>query len=446
MCIRDRLESVYIANYIDDEELRTWNVKSSPGMKQASGSRSTGLGLKLGIEGFRKTVITFDRGGLWTKVKPPSTDANGKPIDCIEDECSLHLHLHSSKQAFGPFYSTSSSLGIVLATGNVGKYLSTKPDQINTYLSRDGGLNWIEIAKGSHMYEIGDFGGIIVIASDQFATMNISYSLNQGLTWNSFQFSSEPIEVENIVIEPTNTGEIFILYGENANGKGVLVALDLSTVFERPCIYSDPKDPGADYEYWAPRGWSKCLLGHQNTYIRRKREAECLHPDQWLPPVGIENCPCTEEDWECDSDFLRSSNDGPCLPIDGKPIDYSPPAMCEDTYTVSQGYRKIAGDTCFGGVDHGPLVLNCPGRKEKSKVMNFPALLLVSTILLVGSYLCRAKLIEVLNYMVSSASYVIFLIRSRKAHIQYEPVPLEKELDEDNEGHSAALEGLSLED
>jgi len=35
--------------------------------------------------------------------------------------------------------------------------------------------------------------------------------------------------------------------------------------------------------------------------------------------------------------------------------------MCQGTYTVSQGYRKIAGDTCTGGVDHAPLVLPCPG-------------------------------------------------------------------------------------
>jgi hypothetical protein len=33
-------------------------------------------------------------------------------------------------------------------------------------MSRDGGLTWFEIAKGSHIYEIGDHGGVIVLASD----------------------------------------------------------------------------------------------------------------------------------------------------------------------------------------------------------------------------------------------------------------------------------------
>ena len=33
-------------------------------------------------------------------------------------------------------------------------------------MSRDGGLTWLELDKGSHIYDIGDHGGIIVMASD----------------------------------------------------------------------------------------------------------------------------------------------------------------------------------------------------------------------------------------------------------------------------------------
>lgn len=77
---------------------------------------------------------------------------------------------------FGPFYSTENSVGIIMGTGNVGKYLASRPDQVNTYLSRDSGLTWFEVIlilinkkkvkKGSHIYEFGDHGGIIVMASD----------------------------------------------------------------------------------------------------------------------------------------------------------------------------------------------------------------------------------------------------------------------------------------
>ena len=59
--------------------------------------------------------------------------------------------------------------------------------------------------KGSHIYEIGDHGGLIVMASDQEATNIILYSWDEGLSWEEFIFSEESIEVTNIIIEPSNT-------------------------------------------------------------------------------------------------------------------------------------------------------------------------------------------------------------------------------------------------
>ena len=53
-----------------------------------------------------------------------------------------------------------------MSTGNVGYHLATRSDDINTYLSRDGGRNWFEVKKGSHIYEIGDHGALIVMAED----------------------------------------------------------------------------------------------------------------------------------------------------------------------------------------------------------------------------------------------------------------------------------------
>ncbi len=67
---------------------------------------------------------------------------------------------------FGPFYSNDNSVGLIIGCGNVGDYLSLNSDEINTYLSRDGGLTWFEIRKGSHIYEMGNHGGIIVMADN----------------------------------------------------------------------------------------------------------------------------------------------------------------------------------------------------------------------------------------------------------------------------------------
>lgn len=86
--------------------------------------------------------------------------------------------------------------------------------------------------------------------------------------------------------------------------------------------------------------------------IRRKRESECFNGDKFERKTVIEKCECTEEDWECDIGYERKSDDGPCLPIEGNSTDFSAPESCSDYYYVSQGYRRIAGDQCEGGVDH----------------------------------------------------------------------------------------------
>ena len=101
------------------------------------------------------------------KKRAPEKDSNGKKINCdLADGCSLHLHSVSSKMKFGPVYSSENSIGLMIGTGNVGKYLSSHADKINTYLSRDAGLTWYEVKKGSSIYEVGDHGAIIVLVSD----------------------------------------------------------------------------------------------------------------------------------------------------------------------------------------------------------------------------------------------------------------------------------------
>lgn len=113
------------------------------------------------------TRITFDKGGVWSAIKAPFKDANGKETKCdINKKCSLHLHSVSSQLSYGPAYSSENSLGLIIATGNIGTYLSHKAGNVNTYLSRDGGLVWEEIRKGSHIYEVADHGSIIVMAND----------------------------------------------------------------------------------------------------------------------------------------------------------------------------------------------------------------------------------------------------------------------------------------
>jgi hypothetical protein len=97
------------------------------------------------IENYRETKITFDKGGSWSYIAPPVSETASKSTKCRDSlHCGLHLNSINSNR-FGMIYSSANSLGLILGTGNVGSYLSTKVDEINTYLSRDGGLTWFEV-------------------------------------------------------------------------------------------------------------------------------------------------------------------------------------------------------------------------------------------------------------------------------------------------------------
>lgn len=163
------LEGIYLANIYDSQALQKYKQAKSfdnsvpvqgPGTKKTAelnespGSRASYNKAPLGsygkksfersLEDLKKTVISFDKGGMWYPLTPPERDSEGKRIVCPDISCSLHLHSISSTR-FGPFYSTENSMGMILGTGNVGEYLSNRPDEVNTYLSRDGGLTWMEV-------------------------------------------------------------------------------------------------------------------------------------------------------------------------------------------------------------------------------------------------------------------------------------------------------------
>jgi len=221
--------------------------------------------------------------------------------------------------------------------------------------------------KGSSIYEVGDHGSLIVLAPDQRATTEVYYSWNEGLTWQILKISDVPIEINNIITEPSNTAEKFLIYGRASDqtSRGVIIAADFTPVHQRWCQGQDkPNTPESDYETWTPNGKISphCLLGRQVSYVRRKREAECFSNEQHETWRYVKSCECTEEDWECEIGYERFGS-GPCLPLDEKETEKShrPPEECKGYYYISQGYRKIGGDSCYDGVDHNPIRVPCPG-------------------------------------------------------------------------------------
>lgn len=334
------LEGIYIANYVENPEfLDNWGEKEHV-----------------------VTVMTFDKGGRWNRLKAPSHDAEGRETDCDLDEgCSLHLH--GVTDEWGPFYSTKNALGLIMATGNTGKFLDmTHGGNVNTYFSRDAGQTWYEVRKGSHIYEYGDHGGLMVMSKDREVTSEVLYTWNEGQSWKAVPLPAAT-DVDNIITEPNSTSPTFVLYGSR-NGVGVLTHLDFTGLHQKSCDGIEAAGtPQSSYELWSPSdGTSKCLLGKQVRYTRRKRAEECYNGMPYERSLFMHNCPCTEQDYECDYGFERQGLDGPCVSI--KAIKTEQPKDCPSggEYSISNGYRRVAGDSCDadGGINHLPTVIACP--------------------------------------------------------------------------------------
>ena len=313
-----------------------------------------------------KTYISMNRGGNWQLLTAPEFTAAGKQISCKTSKgCSLHLHSYSSP-AYPVPYSHSNAVGLVMGIGNLGSQLKFDYEEINTYLSRDGGLTWVEIQRGPHILEFGDHGGLIVMAPVFRPTKTILYSFDEGISWIEYQISKSLLNIDAIEVEPTSRAMHFIISARKAktgNDKGHVFTLDFNDLHQPACQgVSSPDTESSDYETWSPydgrHGDQKCFLGKRITYVRRKRDRQCYNSEEKEAILFQENCPCTEMDFECDFGYKRTDS-GQCEPV--KDQTFEPPEDCDGYYTISKGYRRIPGNTCEGGGEYDPIKLSCPG-------------------------------------------------------------------------------------
>jgi hypothetical protein len=99
---------------------------------------------------------------------------------------------------------------------------------------------------------------------------------------------------------------------------------------------------GNDYESWFIN--KDCLNGEIATYISKKEDSKCAHPDFYdtiFRNIKTQ-CNCTEEDFECDFNFVRQNHS--CVNIN--PHYYDPPFFCQGYYSLYNGVRKIDGNKC----------------------------------------------------------------------------------------------------
>jgi len=132
------LEGVFIANHYEHVEAEKYktNYNYISNTNERNQRHET-------IDSYKKSVITYDKGSYWYPIPAPEYDFDGKKLDC-HGECSLHLRGFTDKYS-NPLYSSESAVGILMGVGNTGIFLSQQPEEVNTYLSRDGGHSWFQV-------------------------------------------------------------------------------------------------------------------------------------------------------------------------------------------------------------------------------------------------------------------------------------------------------------
>ncbi|GJP33626.1 hypothetical protein CLOM_g18143 [Closterium sp. NIES-68] len=302
------------------------------------------------------TLITFNSGATWEPIKAPEYDTNRRPIHCdTRDGCSLHLHGTTSwigGSGFAFVYSHASTPGLIISTGNVGTFLY-QDSTINTYLSRDGGQTWEEIAKGSHIYEFGDSGGVIVMTKHGLhtASSEVMYSLDEGLSWEeeTFAGAEQQVDIFNIRVEPDNQGKKFLIQGltvDDGSGgarKGVLVSLDFTALPEYKLCQS------SDYEFWTPTA-SRCFLGQNISIQRQPRSSKCWNGEKYTRPAPqITECECSQNDYQCDFGTEPDpSEPTTCRHLSASAVDSCPSLAGKGFKPNPDNKRQIAGDKCKG--------------------------------------------------------------------------------------------------
>lgn len=258
-----------------------------------------------------KTMITHNDGAQWSLLSPPEKDIDGKDFDCSTnggkptDKCSLHLHGYTERKDPRDTFSSPSAVGVMFGVGNVGEYLTLK-DEGNTFMTRDGGITWKMVKKGNYIWEYGDQGSIIVIVEESSPTKVLYYTLDEGDTWEEFEFSNTDMQIDDISTLPSDSSRNFLFWGKEVGSGGkkgiATVNLDFTGLRERKCNFQTDISKTDDYYLWEPKHPMQddnCLFGHTAQYYCKKPEADCYNGWNFRGYPNItHNCECTRQDYE----------------------------------------------------------------------------------------------------------------------------------------------------
>lgn len=351
----------------------------------------------LGEDNSVHSVISFDQGGEWNRINKP---VNAKCDSTAKDseKCSLHIHgQYSISQKLAvplPPMSEPNAVGIIIAHGSVGDAVSIARPSV--YLSDDGGYTWNRVLDGPHHYAILDSGGLIVAVEQSDVPINtIKFSTDEGQCWLSYNFTTQPVIFTGLASEPGARSLNVTVWGYEP---GIFqrvwnsYTIDFASILNKTCEdkdyiswlahSTDPGDPS-----------NGCVLGYKESYFRLRKYSVCQNGRDYLVSSNPVPCTCTLEDYMCDFGYFRKENESTCVEqpeLQGHELE-----LCiygEEEKLKTNGYRKIPGDKCIGGINptrqEMDMKKKCPvdasGKMQDNTASSIPVILSVAVVLLVA--------------------------------------------------------------
>lgn len=249
-----------------------------------------------------RSLISHNDGAMWAQIDPPAKDLDGKANGCIGqsiEKCALHIHGYTERKDHRKTYSSAGAVGLMFAWGNVGEYLGPK-EEADTYMTADAGITWKPVKKGRWLWQYGDQGSIIVLVPVDQKTKAVSYSTDEGATWNDYTFLDSEARVTDFTTQTSGVSRKFIVWTEDSEQRVVATTIDFTGLADRPCEQKD--DPNeSDYRIWSPSHPlldTDCLFGHVTQYMRKKTDRQCYNGFRIQHIYNIKNCTCSRRDYE----------------------------------------------------------------------------------------------------------------------------------------------------
>ncbi|KAH8840921.1 vacuolar protein sorting/targeting protein PEP1 [Pyricularia oryzae] len=325
----------------------------------------------------RRSLISHSDGATWSYLPPPRVDAEGKNYPCTssdngDENCALHIHGYTERKDHGKTYSSAGAVGLMFGVGNVGSTLGDIKDA-DTFLTTDAGISWKSVKKGAWRWAYGDQGSILMLVPSTKTKM-VSYTTDEGETWNDHNFTDEPVDVLDMTTVSSGGSRNFLLWCRRSDKTVFAVNLDLTGLANTACKQVDDNDSESDYYAWSPSHPLRpddCLFGHKSYYLRKKTDRKCYNKHKITPVFKMEVCECTREDFECDYNYELEGVGRNCVLAKGaQPMsreDWCSAHPKESTWYEPSGFRRIPISTCKEGrvFDNYTTSWPCPGHEEE---------------------------------------------------------------------------------